>query len=144
MALSESVVRDCYAPGPPSETYTAAASVAFYQGSIVAIDTADGLLKLGAVSTTLKVLGVSAREYDTTGVAAEDRLIPVDHGTFGDFESATGGGDDIAENDIKKPCYVVDDDTVALTDGGATRSLAGTIHGVTAEGRVIVQFEVVR
>lgn len=143
MALTQSIVRELYAPGPPMETYTAAEIIQFWQGSMVAVDTADGLLKKVTASTTLKIVGVSCREFDTTGVAAEDCLIPVDHGTFGDFETA-GGGDTITANDIKKPCYGVDDDTVALTDGGGTRSLAGTIHDVTAEGRVIVQFEVVR
>lgn len=143
MALTESVHRDIYAPGPPSETYLAAETVEFWQGSMVAVDTADGLLKKVSASTTLKIVGVCECELDTTGLAAADRYIPVGHGTLGDFETA-GGADEIAANDIKKPCYGVDDDTVALTDGGGTRSLAGTIHGLTDEGRVIVQFEVVR
>lgn len=125
------------------ETYTAAEGVEFWQGSMVAIDTTDGLLKKVSVATTLKILGVSVREFDTTDVVTEDCLIPVDHGTFGDFETA-GGADEITADDIKKPCYGVDDDTVALTDGGGTRSLAGTIHEITVEGRVVVQFEVVR
>ncbi len=142
MALTGSVSRELYAPGPPMYVYKAAASVAFYQGSIVAIDTADGLLKKGAVSTTLKVIGVSAREFDTTGVAEDDRVIPVDHGTFGHFETA-GGADEITADHIHKDCYLVDDDTVALTDGGGTRSRAGMIFDVI-DGKIVVQFEVVR
>lgn len=143
MALTESKVREKYAPGPPTYTYSADENIQFWQGSMVAIDTADGLLKKVSVATTLKIIGVSCREFDTTGVAEEDRRIPVDHGTFGEFETA-GGADEITADDIMKDCYGVDDDTVALTDGGATRSRAGTIFGVTDEGRVIVQFEVIR
>lgn len=143
MALSESKVRVIYEPGPPMRTYDAPASVAFKQGSMVAIDTADGLLKLVSAATTLKIVGASARELDTTGLAADKRIIPVDHGIIGDFETA-GGADEITADDLYKDCYGVDDDTVALTDGGGTRSRAGTIWGVTDEGRVIVQFEVTR
>lgn len=143
MALAASVHRDCWSPMVPSEVYSAHAATQFYEGSIVAVDTTTGLLVLGQVSTTLKVLGVSARECDTATLDAADRVVPVDHGTFGNFTSA-GGADAIAADDIKKPCYVVDDDTVALTDGGSTRSFAGTIHAVNDDGSIVVQFEVVR
>jgi hypothetical protein len=145
MALTAGVSRDILAPGPPSEVYKAALSVAFKQGSLVAIDTADGLLKLGAVSTTLKVLGTCCVDRDTTGMAADDplRWIPVEHGTLGWFTSAASA-DLIAADDIKKTCYVVDDDTVALTSDSSARSVAGTIHKVDDNGLVAVQFEVVR
>jgi hypothetical protein len=146
MALTVGVSRDILAPGPPSEVYKAALSVAFKQGSIVAIDTADGLLKLGAVSTTLKVLGVSCVDRDTTGMDADDplRWIPVEHGTLGWFASDTDA-DLIEADDIKKDCYLVDDDTVALTSDTNARSRAGTIHKVDPDtGLVAVQFEVVR
>lgn len=143
MALTASVARDLYAPGPPSEVYDAAVSIQFYQGSIVAIQTTTGKLVKGTASTTLKVVGVAAKELNTTGLTGDDLCIAVDHGTFGDFTSA-GGADLIEADDIKKLCYVVDDDTVALTDGGGTRSVAGTIHKVLSDGLVVVQFEVVR
>ena len=146
MALTTGVSRDILAPNPPVEVYKAEIGVAFKQGSIVAIDTADGLLKLGAVSTTLKVLGTSCVDRDTTGMDADDELrwIPVEHGTLGWFTSA-GSSDLIEADDIKKDCYLVDDDTVALTSNGSTRSRAGTIHKVDPDtGLVAVQFEVVR
>jgi hypothetical protein len=72
------------------------------------------------------------------------RWIPVEHGTLGWFNTA-GSSDTIAADDIKKSCYLYDDDTVALTDGSAARSYAGTIHKVDPDtGLVAVQFEVVR
>lgn len=143
-ALSDNIERELLAPGPPMKTYNAAASIAFKQGSMVGVDTADGLLKRATASTTLNIVGVSCRELDTTGLDAADRKIPVDHGTHGWFQSATGGGDDIAADDETKLCYAVDDDTVALTNGGGTRSVAGRIYEVDDDGRVAVQFEVIR
>lgn len=144
MALTQGVARDCLAPMLPMELRLAAASVAFKQGSIVGIDTADGLLKLAAVSTTLNILGICCVDKDTTGLDADDRWIPVQPGTFGWFTSA-GGGDAIAADDITKDCYVTDDDTVALTSNGSTRSRAGRIYQVDPDtGYIAVQFEVIR
>ncbi len=55
------------------------------------------------------------------------------------FDSA-GGADAITFDDIGATCYVVDDQTVALTNGTGTRSVAGKIHDVDAAG-VWVVFE---
>jgi hypothetical protein len=143
MALDHSVHRDIIAPGPPSEVYLAAEGEQFYQGSIVGIDTADGLLKVATASTTLNILGTSCAERDTTDLDADERWIPVEHGTIGWFDSAADA-DLIAADDITKDCYAADDATVALTNGGSTRSRAGMIKDVDDEGRIAVQFEVVR
>jgi len=52
----------------------------------------------------------------------------------------SAGGDAIAATDEGKPCYIVDDQTVALTDGNGTRSRAGTIMGLDADtSQVIVE-----
>ncbi len=143
MALSKSVHRDIIAPGPPSEVYLAAEGEQFYQGSMVAIDTADGLLKVVTTDTGLSILGTSCGEKDTTDLDEADRWIPVEHGTIGWFDSAADA-DLIEANDITKACYAVDDDTVALTDGTNTRSRAGIIKEVDSDGRIAVQFEVIR
>lgn len=42
--------------------------------------------------------------------------------------------DQIAQTDRGNLCYIVDDQTVAKTDGGGTRSVAGVIMGVDAAG----------
>lgn len=144
MALTQGVARDALAPMLPIEMRLAAAGVVFKHGSIVGIDTADGLLKLGAVSTTLNVIGICCVDKDTTGLAAEDRWIPVQPGTFGWFTSHTGD-DAIAADDETKDCYVVDDDVVALTSATNTRSRAGRIYQVDPDtGYIAVQFEVIR
>lgn len=140
MALDHSVHRDLYAPGPPSKTRLAATSEEIWQGSMVGIDTADGLLKKVTESTTLNILGVSECELNTANLDEEDRWIPVGHGTYADFASAPDA-DLIEADDVTKDCYGVDDDTVALTDGSGTRSRAGSIHAVTEDGRVVVRFQ---
>lgn len=140
-ALANSVSRDILYPGPPVETYLAAAGQVFKMGSIVGVDTADGLLKVATASTTLKIVGCSCAEKNTTGLAADDRCIPVEHGIIGWFSVGTAG-DAITDAHIKQDCYAIDDDTVGLTSGTNTRSKAGKIHSLK-DGLVAVQFEVV-
>ena len=51
----------------------------------------------------------------------------------------SSGGDLIALADVGSVCYVVDDQTVAKTHNGNTRSVAGTVRDVDAAG-VWVEF----
>lgn len=70
---------------------------------------------------------------------AGDMAVEYDEGKFGFKNSA--GIDAIADDDRGKSCYVVDDDTVALTDGGGTRSPAGKVARVE-DGIVYVDMSV--
>ncbi len=142
MALDRDVERIEYGTNHPLTTIKAAADEVFYCGSIVMVDT-DGYAYVGATDANSKVIGVAAYALDMTGLSSGEDSVIVKSGIFGDFENSASS-DAIAEDDRFKSCYLVDDDTVALTDGGSTRSLAGTIHDVTADGRVVVQFEIVR
>jgi hypothetical protein len=142
MALSTDTPRVCFAPSHPDYPIKAAANQVFKKGSIVAVNTSDGFAYVGAVGTTLKVVGVAAYALNTTGLASGDRQVVVTPGTIGFFTSGTSG-DLIEENDRLLTCYLIDDDTVGLTNGGSTRSVAGKIFDVTSEG-VVVQFEEVR
>jgi hypothetical protein len=119
------------------------ASAEIFAGSIVCLDTAQRLVP-GAATASLIAFGV-ALEYakDTSGVdlSTKCRAKP---GVFGPFTSATGGGDDIAADDIGKVCYVVDDQTVALTSDTSTRPVAGKVHSVDANGGVYVAIGLTR
>jgi hypothetical protein len=42
--------------------------------------------------------------------------------------------DEITTADIGSNCYIVDDQTVAKTDGTGTRSIAGEVFDVDAQG----------
>lgn len=143
MALTQDTGRCNYGRKIPFTTWDAAANQVFYQGSIVVVKT-DGFAYVGVTGTGQKVPGVCMCPLDTTGIADGVRSVIVDPGTWGDFTNSAST-DAIATDDRGKTCYVVDDDTVALTDGGSTRSAAGTIFDVADDGTsVVVQFEVIR
>jgi hypothetical protein len=141
-ALSQDVQRLGFAIVQPVATIKAATNQVFKAGSIVGINTSDGYAYVATTSTTLKVIGVAAYSLDTTGIASGVKDIVVQPGTLGYFSSGTSS-DLIGEDDRGQDCYVIDDDTVGLTNGTNTRSRAGVIYDVTSEG-VVVQFEVFR
>lgn len=97
-------------------------------GLAVAGDTiANGcLVGVGVASAT-----VDNRTGSELGGAAGAADVEVEYGVFG-FASKTGGGDDIAAVSVGEPCFVVDNQTVALTNGTDTRGIAGFISEVRA------------
>lgn len=102
-------------------------------GAIVCISTATGYAAKGSTATTLVAVGCATETVDNSAGAAGDLRITVDRdGWFRYGNSAAA--DAIALDDVGKVCYVVDDQTVALTDGVGTRSAAGRIRDVDAQG----------
>lgn len=119
-------------PAAMVHAYTPAASTQFFKGGLVALDQSDsGLLKKGAVSTTLVCIGVCQENF--TSPASNSRKVKARSGIHGPFENSAGA-DEIAADDVGKDCFIVDDQTVALTDGTSTRSKAGTIYDVDSDG----------
>jgi hypothetical protein len=114
-----------------------AASTLIYAGAIV-MRNASGYATKGAVSTTLVGVGRAEQRVDNSSGAAGDQRIRVMTGVFR-FGNSTST-DQITIADIGKPAYVVDDQTVAKTDGTAARSIAGFVHNVD-DGGVWVEFD---
>lgn len=108
-----------------------AANTRIYAGSIVAIN-AGGYAVPGSTATTLKAAGVAERRADNTGGAAGDMRVRVSRGVHQLGNSAST--DAIALTDIGADCYIVDDQTVAKTNGSNTRSVAGKVFDVDADG----------
>ena len=108
-----------------------AAAKKIYEGALVCLS-ATGYATPGAVATTLKADGRAKATVDNTTGADGAVKVEVEKGTFQFANSAAG--DLIAIADIGNDCYVVDDQTVAKTNGGATRSIAGKIVDVDAQG----------
>lgn len=104
--------------------YPVAASVKLYAGSLACLD-ANGFVTPGATSTTLKAVGRADNQVDNSAGADGDQSITVTPGIF--LYANSSGGDEIARADVGSPCYIVDDQTVAKTDGGSTRSQAGVV-----------------
>lgn len=111
---------------PPVATNTK-----IFGGAIVAIN-AGGFATKGATSTTLKVVGVAEDRADNTGGADGAIRVKVRKGVFQFANSASG--DQITLADVGSDCYMVDDQTVAKTNGSNTRSIAGKVVDVDVDG----------
>lgn len=111
--------------------FPVAASTLIYAGSLVCIN-ASSLATKGAVATTLKAVGIATERADNSAGAAGAIRVKVRRGCFRFANS--GAGDMIALADVGADCYIVDDQTVAKTNGGSTRSVAGKIRDVDADG----------
>jgi hypothetical protein len=107
------------------------AAVKIYGGSLVARN-ASGNATPGAVATTLRGVGRAAETVDNSGGSAGDRNIEIDKGIFRFANSSSS--DEITRADIGADCYIVDDQTVAKTNGTSTRSVAGKVFDVDALG----------
>lgn len=118
-------------------TFDVAADAVIWNGAMVALDS-GGDLTQAATATTLTVIGVALENKDNTGGSDGDLACRVwVNGIW--LMDNSADADAIANTEVGDVCYAVDDRTVAKTDGGATRSVAGTVDQVTSEG-VYVKF----
>ncbi|MDH5525212.1 MAG: hypothetical protein OEY01_14645 [Desulfobulbaceae bacterium] len=93
---------------------------------------ATGYVVPGSTSTTLKALGRINEQVDNSAGADGDLMVEIERGLFRFANSAAA--DEITKADIGNDCYIVDDQTVAKTDGTATRSVAGKVRDVDSLG----------
>lgn len=107
------------------------AGVKIFEGALTVI-TAAGYAKPGVTGLNFKSQGRAKGTVDNTGGANGAKTVEIDRGCFQYANSAAG--DLITIADIGATAYVVDDQTVAKTDGGGTRSAAGEIIDVEATG----------
>ena len=111
-------------------------STTLFQGGIVCLN-ASGYALPASASAVLIAAGV-ARSNDgldrwaNTGADGAS-TVDYDEGVFGFANSA--GGDAITIADVGKPCWLVDDQTVAKTSGVGARSPAGRVFDV--QGAVV-------
>lgn len=108
-----------------------AASTTIYQGGMVALN-ASGYAVPASASPTLKVLGRAMANVDNAAGSNGALIVEAEAGCFR-FENSEGG-DAISSDDIGKPCYAVDDQTLALTSNGGARPIAGLVADVDADG----------
>lgn len=108
-----------------------ATNVKIYAGALVVADS-GGYAAPGSVATTLTYLGRAEEQVDNTGGANGAKTVLVRRGTA--FKFKNSGADAVTQASLGKVCYVVDDETVAATNGGNTRSAAGTVLAVEADG----------
>ena len=100
-----------------------------YLGGLVAVNA--GYAEAASTALNLIAVGVAEATVDNTGGAAGDKRVRCKRGTFRFKNSAA---DAVTQADLLKDCYIVDDETVAKTDGSGTRSKAGRVMGIDAAG----------
>ena len=93
---------------------------------------AAGFLTKGAVVVGAVGVGRAEATVDNTAGIAGALMVEYRTGSFLFANSAAG--DLITIADIGKPCFIVDDQTVAKTDATATRSRAGIVDAVENAG----------
>ena len=113
----------------------AAAGAVFFQGGIVMRDAAGNLLHGQTVTGAIGV-GVTLQASDNSGGIAGAFTHEYRPGRF--LFNNSSGADEITAANIGAMAFVVDDQTVALTNGGNARSPAGTVEDVDAQGVWIV------
>lgn len=107
-----------------------AATTKIFAGSLVCLD-ASGNAVPGSTATTLTARGRAEEQVDNLSGAAGDKTVNTSAGVF---RFANHGADAIDRADIGGTAWIVDDQTVAASNGSSTRSAAGTIDDVDADG----------
>jgi hypothetical protein len=131
-ALATERLPDFYGSYPARRTIRVAANVKIFRGALVAIDNAGRSMPAGLLAGgTVRAVGVASATYDNTGGAADAFKVEM---TVGTFKFKNHGADLVTSASVGADCYIVDDQTVALTDGGGTRAVAGKVQMVEADG----------
>jgi hypothetical protein len=107
------------------------AGARIFAGAMVAIG-ADTFAVPASTALGLKVIGRAEKRADNSAGASGAINVPVGAECYRFANSAAG--DAITRADIGANCFAVDDQTVAKTDGAGTRSVAGKIFDVDAQG----------
>lgn len=112
-------------------SFDVAASVVCRAGGIAVLD-ASGNVKPAVVATGLTCVGRFEEMVDNSAGAAAAVTARVRGGVFRFGNSSSA--DAITKAEIGDTCYLVDDQTVAKTDGTGARSAAGKIVDVDSVG----------
>ena len=103
--------------------YDLAPGVRIHKGTLVVLDA--GYARPGLAKAAALTVGVACESADAR--AGETR-VNVRTGTFL-FRAATGK-DEITRTEIGKPCFLVDDETVAKTNDSGARPVAGRVRAI--------------
>lgn len=92
-----------------------------------------GLAVNGRTATGLMTVGIAEETVDNTNGPDGAVSIKVRRGELWRFDNSAGA-DQITLADVGNDAYIVDDSTVAKTSATNTRSVAGKIRDVDAQG----------
>ncbi|WP_158971990.1 hypothetical protein [Chachezhania sediminis] len=108
-----------------------AAATLVYAGALLMRNAAGNVIE-GQTATGLVGIGRAEERVDNSTGSAGDLSVRYRPGTFRFANSAAA--DEITIADIGQLAYAVDDQTVAKTDGTASRSAAGIVDAVDDQG----------
>lgn len=114
------------------ETYIdpLAANAKVFAGGIVCLNAAGDAVS-ASTAVGLKVRGVAQSDADNTGGAAGARTVEARPGVY---RFAILAADAVTRADLLATVYLVDDQTIARTNGANTRSAAGQLVDLDANG----------
>lgn len=113
-----------------------AASTTIRHGVMVAI-TFAGFLVEASADPSLRVLGRSEEYVDNSAGVAGAKSCPVKRGIFGFANSSSTQA--ISDLHVGRPCYAVDNQTVALRNPTGEYPYAGRVYDVDSDGLVYVE-----
>lgn len=140
-ALARERMTDFAGPVPARGTYSIKANVQIFKGAFVALDSAGRVMPAGTIAAGAVVaVGKASATYNNLtgsalGGAADACEVEVEFGVFGWDNSAAG--EVIANTEVGKLVYLVDDHTVGKTSATATLIVAGVCTEVR-NGKVFV------
>jgi hypothetical protein len=108
-----------------------AANAVIYAGALV-VATASGHAAPGSTAADLAALGKAEETVDNTGGANGDKTVLVRRKKA--FRFKNDAGDGVISASLGRTVYIVDDETVARTYAGGTRSPAGVCVGIESDG----------
>lgn len=97
----------------------------------------DGTCESATTATGKLAIGFCVKEVDNTGGASGDKVVRIRTGVSMMMMNSAAA-DEITSADIGKVVFIVDDNTVAKTNGSNTRSAAGVVSRVADDGKVLV------
>jgi hypothetical protein len=116
-----------------------AAGAVIYAGALVVMNSATGFAQPGSTELGLTALGRAEFQANNSGGANGAINVRIRRGVFL-WNNSPAGADLIATANIGGSCYIVDDNTVALTSATSTRSVAGRIYDIDSQtGNVWVE-----
>lgn len=112
-----------------------AASVTIWKGAIL-VRNSSGYIKPGTTATGEIAIGVACEDVVNAGAAGAKR-VTFERGVF-PMANSSAGDAIVDPTECDKTVYIVDDQTVAKTDGTGSRSAAGKVERVEG-GMVFVR-----
>lgn len=111
-------------------SHPVAAATVIHGGAAVVLD--GGFAKPATTAVGLVAAGMADQSVDNSDGANGDVSVTVSRDDW--FRLMNDVGDPVTRSSLNQPCYFVDDETVAATDNGGARSVAGVVRDIDDAG----------